>query len=80
MLKRDKHKKRQSIIEKNLQELVRKGWLFIDGERDGLQVYKPTQHGLKLAEKRLKSLGLHVDKLNDIQAIDKNRVGNSTPE
>lgn len=68
--KQSKQAKKQKAIEKQLQECVRKGWLFIDGERDGMPLYKPTRKGLILAQKRMKGLGLQVSKVDGEEAAD----------
>lgn len=63
--KLSKQEKKQIAIEKQLQECVKKGWLYVDGERDGMPLYKPTKQGLVLARKRLKGLGLQVPKVTE---------------
>lgn len=63
--KLNKQAKRQAKVEAQLSDCVKRGWLYIDGERDGLPVYKPTKSGLMLAQKKMKGLGLQVPKIGE---------------
>lgn len=53
-----KSDKRKAKVQNELERMVKKGWLYVDGERDGEPVYKYTELGRVIAGKKMKGLGV----------------------